>query len=218
MLASHIEQITRDVPQAWLTSPLYNALYKVESSALYTSTVPVKYILQPLRYFEPQACRVVILGQDPYHQPHKANGLAFGVSPFYDWTGRDSLERIMKESGTRDSTLESWAEQGVLLLNSYLTVKENKPLSHRHVGWTEVVRAILDTLPSDVVWLAMGASAKRMVPRDKVHRTIEVDHPSPINTNSNFLGSNVFERTNQLLDKPINWSTESYATNFGRRT
>jgi uracil-DNA glycosylase len=164
--------------------------------------------------------RVVILGQDPYHGPGQAHGLSFsvpnGVRP------PPSLQNIFKELETdlgipkpRSGNLTPWAEQGVLLLNSVLTVEEGQAASHRGKGWerfTDKVIEILSLREDPIVFLLWGAFAisKAKMIRQPPHVVLESVHPSPLSAHRGFLGCKHFSKTNALLEKwgkkPIDWS------------
>lgn len=185
----------------------------------------------------PNKVKVIILGQDPYHTPGKANGLAFGISP--EWKGRrwhSSFENICKELGMQDgiypsvqwASLESWAEQGVLLLNTRLSVAPGKPMSHAGIGWEDAIESLLIDLLRNrgILCVAWGAEARKMF--QKVRRKLKNEeawnsfilsysHPckysyarSTKNVNA-FKDSGCFDHINYWLEmrfrkKPIKWS------------
>jgi len=162
--------------------------------------------------------QVVILGQDPYHNPGEAMGLSFSVPK-----GKKvppSLVNIYKEI-TRDlglaipthGDLTPWAEQGVLLLNAMLTVEANKPASHQKIGWqtfTDAVIRHISDKKEGVVFLLWGrfAQGKRALIDETKHYVLQSPHPSPLAGNT-FQGCGHFSRTNELLEKqgkpPIDW-------------
>lgn len=155
--------------------------------------------------------RVVIIGQDPYHEPGQAQGLAFYVPPSVKTP--PSLRNIGKELGYIPDLL-SWAQQGVLLLNSILTVSSGRAFSHHSKGWEEftdaVVRALSEKKES-LVFILWGASAQkkcRIVDRTK-HFIIESAHPSPLSARRGFFGSDPFGKANSYLRsknyKEIKW-------------
>lgn len=161
--------------------------------------------------------KVVIVGQDPYHGEGEAHGLSFSV--------RDgikippSLKNIYKELyddlgvPIRDSgNLDGWARQGVLLLNSTLTVEKDKPNSHSKIGWqefTDEVIKVIDKNKSNVVFLLWGNYARSKKKLIKNNYIIESSHPSPFSARNGFFGSKPFSRTNEYLMKmgikEINW-------------
>jgi uracil-DNA glycosylase len=164
--------------------------------------------------------KVVILGQDPYHGPGQAQGLCFsvpeGIQP------PPSLINIFKEIEAdlgvgmppRYGNLTKWAEQGVLLLNAFLTVRANEPLSHSKIGWEEFTHAVISHLSankSGVVFLLWGkfAQEKQALIDETRHYVLKAAHPSPFSADKGFFGCRHFSRTNELLMKqglePIDW-------------
>lgn len=164
--------------------------------------------------------KVVILGQDPYHGPGQAHGLAFSVKP--PVPPPPSLVNIFKELHNdlglpppNHGYLEKWAKQGVLLLNAVLTVEEGKPASHANKGWerfTDRVIRELDSRKEHLVFLLWGSYAQKkgaFLDRSK-HLVLEAAHPSPLSAHRGFLGCKHFSKTNAYLKKhgmtPIDWS------------
>ena len=164
--------------------------------------------------------KVVILGQDPYHGVGQANGLCFSVSPGVSFP--PSLQNIFKEleddlgiSKPQSGDLAAWAEQGILLLNTTLTVRQGAPASHQGKGWetftNEVIRCISQK-KEKIVFVLWGASARRKKSLIDVtkHTCIESVHPSPLSAYRGFFGSKPFSRINQLLRQQgiteIDWS------------
>lgn len=167
-----------------------------------------------------KAIKVVILGQDPYHQLGQANGLAFSVSK---GTGvPPSLRNIYKELEDdihnfiipTHGDLSSWAKQGVLLLNTTLSVRENQAGSHQKHGWEELTNSIIQKISekkNNVVFILWGKSAQsksEVIDQDK-HFIISSAHPSPLSVYRGFWGSKPFSKTNNYLikhgKKPIDW-------------
>ena len=162
--------------------------------------------------------KVVIIGQDPYHNPGQAMGLCFSVPKAIAIPA--SLKNIYKEI-KRDLGFEPpdhgdltyWAQQGVLLLNAVLTVEKNKPASHRKIGWHEFTDATIKALSDHkenlvfLLWGNFAKSKKAFIDQTK-HHVLESVHPSPLAGNK-FIGNNHFSTTNKLLQrsglKPINW-------------
>jgi uracil-DNA glycosylase len=147
--------------------------------------------------------KVVVLGQDPYHEPGQAQGLAFYVPPGIRTP--PSLVNISKELGKgRVPDLLSWARQGVLLMNATLTVAAHRAGSHQGKGWevfTDAVVKVLNERREKLVFLLWGAYARRkgaIIDRDR-HCVIESAHPSPLSARHGFFGSRAFERTNEYL-------------------
>jgi uracil-DNA glycosylase len=164
--------------------------------------------------------RVVILGQDPYHGPGQAHGLCFSVKPGV--RPPPSLLNIYKELESdlglprpRHGFLEHWAEQGVLLLNSVLTVEMAKAASHQKKGWecfTDAVIGLVNAKEEPVVFLLWGAYAQKkaaFVDTDK-HLVLKAAHPSPLSAHNGFLGCRHFSQCNAYLEgkglAPIDWS------------
>jgi uracil-DNA glycosylase len=164
--------------------------------------------------------RVVILGQDPYHDAGQAHGLCFSVPE--NTTLPPSLKNIYKEIESdlgikkdfKSGNLESWAEQGVFLLNAILTVIAHTPTSHRNKGWEEftdfVIKTISDKLDGVVfiLWGNYARTKKSLIDTSK-HLIIESPHPSPFSATSGFFGSKPFSKANKYLashgQKEINW-------------
>jgi uracil-DNA glycosylase len=164
--------------------------------------------------------KVVILGQDPYHNPKQAHGLSFsvpqGVPP------PPSLVNIFKEIREdlnieipTHGNLEKWAQQGVLLLNAALTVEAHQPMSHSKIGWhhfTDDVIRIISEKKDNVVFMLWGGFAKtkqELIDRNK-HLVLTAAHPSPLSAHNGFFGCHHFSKANQWLQqngiKPIDWS------------
>ncbi|KJZ19973.1 uracil-DNA glycosylase [Loktanella sp. S4079] len=170
-----------------------------------------------LQRCQPQDTRVVIIGQDPYHTPGKADGLAFSIPDSFG--GRlDSLGNIFKEiqsdlGVTRSKTgLEDWADQGVLLLNTALTVLPGKPKCHAKIGWSKLVAQVLkhlgDRPRAFILWGGPAQTYARYIADD--HLVLTSAHPSPLSCHRGFFGSRPFSKTNQWLidqgQEPINWA------------
>lgn len=163
--------------------------------------------------------KVVIIGQDPYHGPGQANGLCFSVAPGVDMP--PSLVNIFKEvcSDTgapmpSDGDLSRWARQGVLLLNSSLTVREHQPKSHSGIGWETFTDAAVSALAGqkdNIVFMLWGADAIRKgagIDRSR-HLVLTSPHPSPLSAYRGFFGNHHFSQANQYLvahgKTPIAW-------------
>lgn len=155
--------------------------------------------------------KVVILGQDPYHEPGQANGLCFSVNEGIPLP--PSLQNIYKEVkddiGIVSSTsgnLERWSEQGVLLLNATLTVQAHKAGSHQKKGWEKFTDAIIHIILKEkqhIVFILWGTYAQKkgaFIPSDK-HLILKSAHPSPFSANKGFFGSKPFSKTNDYLKK-----------------
>ncbi|MCW3073971.1 MAG: uracil-DNA glycosylase [Flaviaesturariibacter sp.] len=164
--------------------------------------------------------KVVILGQDPYHGPRQAHGLSFsvqkGVPP------PPSLVNIFKELHEdvgmpipSHGNLESWAQQGVLLLNASLTVRAGEPMSHSKIGWHHFTNAVIQKLSAErehIVFLLWGKFAQEKITLidTSKHLVLKSAHPSPLSAHNGFFGNRHFSKTNAYLIKqgidPINWS------------
>ena len=166
--------------------------------------------------------KVVILGQDPYHNNGQAHGLSFSVQKGVDIP--PSLVNIYKElhddlgcTIPNHGCLTKWAEQGVLMLNTVLTVRAHQANSHRGIGWEEFTDAAILALNSQdrpivfILWGAPAQRTKRMLTNPK-HLILEAPHPSPLAAYRGFFGSKPFSQTNAFLEKngiePIDWQIE----------
>lgn len=167
--------------------------------------------------------KVVILGQDPYHRPGQAHGLSFSVQKGVRVP--PSLKNIYKELHhdlgcyiPNHGNLEKWAKQGVLLLNTVLTVREGKPNSHKGKGWekfTDQVIRVINQREKPVVFILWGrnAQAKKTLITNKHHCILEAAHPSPLSAKNGFFGSRPFSKTNAFLKEhgmeEIDWQIEN---------
>lgn len=184
---------------------------------------PVEDIFSSLNMCSLDDVRVVIVGQDPYHQPNQGHGLAFSVRKGV--TPPPSLRNIFKEAiadvaidPPTHGNLEGWAKQGVLLLNTVLTVRRGEANSHAKIGWEKLTDLIINKIneeKSGVVFLLWGAPAARKAScvDEAKHTVIRTSHPSPLGatkTASPFLGSRCFSRTNEALKQsgkePVDWN------------
>jgi uracil-DNA glycosylase len=181
---------------------------------------PNEYIYRALELTAYEQVRVVILGQDPYHGPNQAHGLSFSVRPGVKLP--PSLRNIYKELQEdigcpipKHGFLEYWAKQGVLLLNSVLTVKESMPNSHRKLGWekyTDKIISLLNDRETPVAFVLWGKHAQekgRHIDCSK-HFVLNSVHPSPLSAHGGFWGSKPFSRCNAFLretgQEEIDWS------------
>lgn len=170
---------------------------------------PKSYILRALSLTDYDEVKVVILGQDPYHGVGEANGLAFAVNRGIKLP--PSLMNIYKELNSDleipisdIGDLTCWAKEGVLLLNSVLTVEKDKPASHKNLGWENFTDAIISRVnekETPVVFILWGnfAKSKKSLITNSRHLIIESSHPSPFSCNYGFFGSKPFSRTNKFL-------------------
>ncbi|HHF6567729.1 TPA: uracil-DNA glycosylase [Haemophilus influenzae] len=181
---------------------------------------PQEEVFNAFKYTAFEDVKVVILGQDPYHGPNQAHGLAFSVKP--EVAIPPSLLNIYKEltqdiSGFQmpsNGYLVKWAEQGVLLLNTVLTVERGMAHSHANLGWerfTDKVIAVLNEHREKLVFLLWGSHAQKkgqIIDRTR-HFVLTAPHPSPLSAHRGFFGCRHFSKTNSYLEsngmKPIDW-------------
>ena len=175
-------------------------------------------LFRALKLTDYKDVNVVILGQDPYHGENEANGLCFSVN--HGVRTPPSLHNIFKELKSdlgitrTDTDLSDWARQGILLLNTVLTVEKDKPFSHRDKGWeifTDVIIKKLNEKQDPIVFILWGSAArsKKILLTNKIHMIVESAHPSPLSYYKGFEGSRPFSKTNALLKnvnkKEIKW-------------
>ena len=181
---------------------------------------PKNYIFNALKLTSFKDTKVVIVGQDPYHEEHQAHGLSFSVQKGVKIP--PSLQNIYKELETDlgikpriDGDLTGWAKQGVLLLNAVLTVEKGHAGSHRNMGWellTDYIIKVLNKKDSPVVFILWGnfAKEKTKLITNPIHYIIMSPHPSPFSAYSGFFGSRPFSKANNYLTThgltPIDWS------------
>ena len=181
---------------------------------------PDDQVFAALSYFSPTETSVVILGQDPYHEHGQAHGLSFSVQP--NIAIPPSLRNIFAERENDiglqppvHGTLTQWAQQGVLLLNTSLTVREGVAGSHAKKGWEaitdQIIRIVNDNTERCVfiLWGAHAQAKKKLITQGH-HAILEAPHPSPLSAYRGFFGSSPFSRTNALLQEagraPIDWN------------
>ena len=200
----------------------YLSLREFLKSEYFTRKIypPMNDIFNALKYTSYEDARVVILGQDPYHGEGQAHGLCFSVKEGTPLP--PSLKNIFKElndtlgiSTPKSGELVGWAKQGVLLLNTTLTVREGMPQSHKGHGWeilTDRIIELMNNKDRPVVFMLWGgnARAKKALITNKKHLVLECAHPSPLSAYAGFFGSNHFGKANDYLismnEKPIDWS------------
>ncbi|ASW44287.1 uracil-DNA glycosylase [Clostridium isatidis] len=180
-------------------------------------------IFNALEFTSYKDTKVLILGQDPYHGPNQSHGLAFSVKKGVKIP--PSLKNIYKELNNdlgcyipNNGYLKSWADQGVLLLNTVLTVRAHEPNSHKNKGWeifTDKIISLLNERTDPVVFILWGnpAIAKTKLITNNRHYIITSVHPSPLSASRGFFGSKPFSKTNHFLRSinktPINWQIEN---------
>lgn len=167
--------------------------------------------------------KVVILGQDPYHGFGQAHGLSFSVLPGLKIP--PSLQNIFKEikadigveNPPNFGDLTHWAEQGILLLNAALTVRDGEPMSHAKIGWAQFTDAVIKTISDkkeNVIFLLWGkfAQDKQVLINTDSHYILKAAHPSPLSAHNGFFGCKHFSKTNEILVKhgenPIDWKLQ----------
>ena len=176
-------------------------------------------IFNALKYTAYKDTKVVVLGQDPYHEPNQAHGLAFSVKRGVPIP--PSLQNIYKElyadlgiSPPSHGELTAWAKQGVLLLNATLTVRAGMANSHQSIGWqifTDHIIHVLNASDAPTVFLLWGSNARRKKEfiTNPAHLVLESAHPSPLSAHRGFFGSRPFSKINAFLEKngrpPIDW-------------
>lgn len=180
-------------------------------------------IFNALHYTQYQDVKVVILGQDPYHGPNQAHGLSFSVKPGV--AAPPSLNNIYKELRNdlgcyvpNNGYLKKWADQGVMLLNTVLTVRAGQANSHKNKGWeqfTDRVIHLLNDREEAIVFVLWGRNAhsKLKIITNPRHCIIRSVHPSPLSAHRGFLGSKPFSKANKFLvsigTEPVDWQIEN---------
>ncbi len=201
-----------------------NLVQFVESERKSKNILPPKeLVFSALEYASVSSIKVVIIGQDPYHGVGQANGLAFSVRKGIKFP--PSLRNIFKELDsdlgipTPDhGDLTKWANQGILLLNTTLTVREKSPASHAKKGWdifTDKIISVISEAQSSVVFLLWGrfAQSKKRLIDDSKHIILDAAHPSPFSAHNGFFGCRHFSKVNEILKKnnesPIDWRLDN---------
>ena len=183
---------------------------------------PMEDIFNALRHTSYSDVRAVILGQDPYHGPGQAHGMCFSVKR--GTPPPPSLQNIFKEIKSdlgidppQHGELTSWADNGVLLLNTVLTVREGQPNSHKGMGWeqfTDRIIQLLNERQQPMVFLLWGGNArsKARLITNPAHLVLQCAHPSPLSAYNGFFGCRPFSKTNEFLVsrgmKPIDWKLD----------
>lgn len=210
-----------EILQAEFAKPYFTALKeKVEKEySTYTVYPPSDEVFRALDSVDYDDVKVVIIGQDPYHGEGQANGMAFAVGDGVELP--PSLKNIYAEIESdlgvkmpNVGTLLGWAQQGVLLLNTVLTVRKGQPQSHSEFGWKIFTDAVITALSARkkpmafLLWGSNAISKKALV--DKRHFVLTSPHPSPLSAYRGFFGSKPFSKVNEFLvrqgDEPIDWT------------
>jgi uracil-DNA glycosylase len=200
-----------DLLRPEMDEPYFKQMAEQLEELYKTKTVYPKrtHILNALRYTSYEETRVVIIGQDPYHGPGQAHGLSFSVQKgiAIPRSLRNIYKELQEDIGCeipQHGSLLTWAKQGVLLLNTVLTVEEGQPNSHQKLGWerfTDRIIRILNEREKPVVFILWGKHAQdkaAFIDTDK-HRIIASVHPSPLSARRGFFGSRPFSRVNDYL-------------------
>jgi len=205
--------------------PYYKELYRFINEEYRTRVIypPADRIFEALHLTPLKNVKVVILGQDPYHEPGQAHGLSFSVLPGTQIP--PSLANIYQELHDdlgcyipNNGYLKKWADQGVLLLNTLLTVRAHEAFSHRGKGWepfTDAIIQAVNAVDRPVVYLLWGrpAQEKRAMLNNPKHLVLTAPHPSPLSAYRGFFGCRHFSRANDFLAAggltPIDWQIEN---------
>lgn len=202
--------------------PYYKELYDFVLNEYRTKTIypPAEDIFNAFHFTPLHEVKVLILGQDPYHNEHQAHGLCFSVLPGNDIP--PSLVNIYKELHDdigfdipNHGYLKKWADQGVLLLNAVLTVRAHQANSHQGKGWEQFTDAVIEAVNKEdrpiviMLWGSPARKKKSMLTNPK-HLVLEAPHPSPLSAYRGFFGCNHFSKCNEFLEangvEPIDWS------------
>ena len=211
------------------SKPYYRKLYETVRYEYKNGIVypPKDMIFNAFHLTPLKNVKVVILGQDPYHEPGQAEGLSFSVAPGVEIP--PSLQNIYKELHDDigcfipdNGDLTKWAREGVFLLNTVLTVRAHRAFSHKGIGWeefTDAVIKILDMEDQPLVFMLWGKSAiekKRSLHENPDHLVLTAPHPSPLSAYRGFFGCRHFSRANDFLQSrglsPIDWQIENINT------
>ncbi len=214
-----------DALQGEFRKPYYRSLFQTINEEYKTKLIfpPADDIFNAFHFTPLNEVKVVILGQDPYHNQGQAHGLCFSVKKGVDIP--PSLVNIYQELHDdlgcyipNNGYLEKWARQGVLMLNTVLTVRAHQANSHRDLGWEEFTDAairVLDLQDQPIVFILWGrpAQMKKRMLHNPAHLILEAPHPSPLSARRGFFGSRPFSQTNAFLESrgltPIDWQIEN---------
>ncbi len=211
--------------KAEFSKPYYKSLYEFIKKEYSERVIypPSDEIFSALMHTPIDKIKVVLLGQDPYHEPGQAHGMSFSVKPGVKTP--PSLQNMYKELKDElglyipnNGYLMKWAHQGVLLLNTVLTVRRGEANSHKGRGWeqfTDAVISAVNTQDRPVVYFLWGSNArskKNLITNSK-HLVLEAPHPSPLSAYNGFFGCGHFKRANEFLEskgiEPIDWQIEN---------
>ncbi len=210
----HITESWKEILADELNTKHFKKLWNTVDNAYASDTVifpPQELIFNAFNHCAFNEIKVVIIGQDPYHGPGQAHGLSFSVPNGI--SNPPSLQNIFKEVHKDDvskvpksGNLERWADQGVLMLNSTLTVEAGKAGSHQDLGWEQFTDAVITKISQNkehIVFLLWGAFAQRknLLIDETKHLILKAPHPSPLSSYRGFFGCDHFNKTNQYLDK-----------------
>lgn len=199
-----------------LAEPLRQRIFEANEAGILCPNYDL--VFRAIKEMRPAELQVVILGQDPYHTAGKASGLAFGYNREYEGFIDSSLMNIFDEVRANfngelhtDRTLESWADQGVLLLNTRLTTEIGKPLAHANLGWESFIKDFLGQLPPHLVYMLWGQEAQSyessLPPGDKL--VLATSHPCKFSAHRGFQGCGHFAIANEYLEsierKGVKW-------------
>ncbi len=205
--------------------PYYKELYDFVKEEYSTTAVypPSDDIFNALHLTALKDVKVLVLGQDPYHGANQAHGLSFSVLPGQKIP--PSLKNIYKELQDdlgcyipNNGYLEKWAKQGVLMLNTVLTVRAHKPNSHQGKGWEHFTDAIIEAVNKEerpIVYLLWGRPAQSKIPmlNNPKHLILKAPHPSPYSADRGFFGCRHFSQANEFLQsngqEPVDWQIEN---------
>ena len=223
---SMIQNDWLDAIQPEFSKPYYKELFEFVKQE-YSNTVvypPADDIFNAFHFTPLSKVKVLILGQDPYHNVHQAHGLCFSVLPDQPEI-QPSLQNIYKEINDdigceipNNGYLKKWADQGVLMLNTVLTVRAHQANSHKGMGWEKFTDAVIQAVNEQdrpIVYLLWGKPAQSKIPmlNNPKHLILKAPHPSPLSAFRGFFGCKHFSQTNNFLIEnglePIDWQIEN---------
>ena len=223
---SMIQNDWLDAIQPEFSKPYYKELFEFVKQE-YSNTVvypPADDIFNAFHFIPLSKVKVLILGQDPYHNVHQAHGLCFSVLPDQPEIP-PSLQNIYKEINDdigceipNNGYLKKWADQGVLMLNTVLTVRAHQANSHKGMGWEKFTDAVIQAVNEQdrpIVYLLWGKPAQSKIPmlNNPKHLILKAPHPSPLSAFRGFFGCKHFSQTNNFLIEnglePIDWQIEN---------